>query len=231
MEQPTWPSPVHTPESVELDVARLDFVIEGEDPFPIRAMVMDGTVWLLMTDLAAAVSFGRPDREYPLNPGDIIQVNRAYLRSKTWRIPDYLGDWIEWVRDVGAAELCFKGGGLRELALGRWVLNTASPFLRSAGLREATFTSLPIKRHKVYGTRHDRRRPHVLYRLYDDTGQLLYVGISLSLAHRFVGHRNTKEWWGKVARAEFSHFPDGSSARAAERIAITKEDPLYNIAS
>jgi len=230
MDQPTSPYPAHTPEGIDFEVARLDYVARDERVHPIGGLVMDGEVWFILADIESVCSV-RPDRDYPLDPRDLIHVNRSHLGSKTWRIPNYLGDWIELVRDSGAVELCFKAGGLTRLHLGRWLLNTASPPLRAVGLREAHVQTLPIKRHRVYGVKYDRKRPHVLYRFYDDEDRLLYVGISLVLAQRFIAHRNTKAWWGKVARAEFSHYPDESSARLAERTAIAKEQPLYNIAS
>jgi hypothetical protein len=39
-----------------------------------------------------------------------------------------------------------------------------------------------------------------LYRLYDETGQLLYVGITTYPPKRFVEHERDKPWWPQVAR-------------------------------
>lgn len=70
-----------------------------------------------------------------------------------------------------------------------------------------------------------------LYRFFDASGRLLYVGISLHAAQRASQHRAEKAWWPKVARMEVERVDgDRSDALAAELAAIQTERPIYNIA-
>lgn len=69
-----------------------------------------------------------------------------------------------------------------------------------------------------------------LYRLYDEGGRLLYVGISYSAIARQAGHRNDKGWWCEVARMTVQKLGDISRVEA-ERIeseAIVAEKPRHN---
>lgn len=72
-------------------------------------------------------------------------------------------------------------------------------------------------------------RTHALYRMYDQAGQLLYVGITLDVATRFANHRGDKPWWTSVATIKLEHFADRASVLAAERRAIQQERPAYNV--
>jgi hypothetical protein len=73
-------------------------------------------------------------------------------------------------------------------------------------------------------------RPHALYRFYDTTGALLYVGITVDAPRRFGRHSEDKPWWLEVARIDMEPFPDRDSVLVAERAAIQSEAPRYNIA-
>jgi hypothetical protein len=75
----------------------------------------------------------------------------------------------------------------------------------------------------------NKAEAHAVYRMFDTDGCLLYVGISLSVAHRMSRHRREKQWWSDIAKIELTHYLDHDSARAAERDAIQDEAPLYNI--
>ncbi|MFJ9420759.1 type II toxin-antitoxin system prevent-host-death family antitoxin [Streptomyces sp. NPDC101249] len=67
-----------------------------------------------------------------------------------------------------------------------------------------------------------------LYRLYDDTGLLLYIGISHQPEVRFEQHAKSKVWWAQVARRTVEWFDDRPSAAQAEAEAIRAEDPEHN---
>ena len=67
-----------------------------------------------------------------------------------------------------------------------------------------------------------------LYRLYDEAGVLLYIGISHQPEVRFEQHSKLKEWWPQGARREIQWFDDRPSAAAAEADAIRSEDPEHN---
>lgn len=68
-----------------------------------------------------------------------------------------------------------------------------------------------------------------LYRYYDESGRLLYVGITGRGHKRTSAHGRGAWWWPLVARAEFFHA-DTWNVRLAERLAIWTERPLGNIA-
>jgi prevent-host-death family protein len=71
-------------------------------------------------------------------------------------------------------------------------------------------------------------RRTALYRLYDKTGTLLYIGISHQPEVRFEQHADQKEWWPLVDRREIAWFDDRPSAALAEAAAIRAEDPEHN---
>jgi hypothetical protein len=69
-----------------------------------------------------------------------------------------------------------------------------------------------------------------IYRLYDSSGALLYVGISKDPRSRWAGHAATKAWWPEVAHREIgTWFASVKEARTAEDAAIRSENPRYNI--
>lgn len=72
-------------------------------------------------------------------------------------------------------------------------------------------------------------QPHALYRFYDRSQVLLYVGITVSLPTRLTSHRTKKPWWTLIHHVDVEHFATRDEALAAERTAIRAEKPLYNI--
>lgn len=68
-----------------------------------------------------------------------------------------------------------------------------------------------------------------LYRLFNDAGRLLYVGIGSVPESRWRDHAAAKEWWPEVTRKTVEWFPSVAAATAAEAAAIDIEDPLYNV--
>lgn len=69
----------------------------------------------------------------------------------------------------------------------------------------------------------------ILYRFYNRSGELLYIGITDNPFARWARHSKDKTWFPEVARFETDWFPDRPSVIAAERHAITTEKPKYNI--
>lgn len=69
-----------------------------------------------------------------------------------------------------------------------------------------------------------------LYRLYDDGGVLLYIGISTQPEIRWTQHASDKPWWSLVQRREVEWHPDRTAAEKAEQEAVRTEGPLYNTA-
>lgn len=75
----------------------------------------------------------------------------------------------------------------------------------------------------------DHSRPTALYRLFDASGQLLYVGIAFVPETRWRKHAK-KDWGPLIARKEAEWFPDRRSARAVELQLIRSLQPQHNIA-
>ncbi|WNO26063.1 G-I-Y Y-I-G endonuclease [Arthrobacter phage Wildwest] len=78
-------------------------------------------------------------------------------------------------------------------------------------------------------------RPGFVYRLFDDSGALLYVGKTYNVRARlFTGptaHSLTKEWFSKVALAKVAAYRTEADALEAEAWAIKREAPLHNVAA
>ncbi|PRX90675.1 GIY-YIG nuclease family protein [Allonocardiopsis opalescens] len=72
-------------------------------------------------------------------------------------------------------------------------------------------------------------RQQALYRFYDDGGQLLYVGVTNDPPRRIGEHAKDKTWWTAVRGMTVDWYSDRPTVLAAERRAITVENPLHNI--
>jgi len=71
---------------------------------------------------------------------------------------------------------------------------------------------------------------NTLYRFYDASDQLLYIGITLDPIARLRAHRATKgRRWAQIATITLEQFPDRTSIIRAEAEAIRNERPLWNI--
>lgn len=68
-----------------------------------------------------------------------------------------------------------------------------------------------------------------VYRLYDASGRLLYVGKADDVAGRLNDHR-LRAWWPEVATATQEQFNTSAEAFQAEDRAIALERPKYNMA-
>jgi predicted GIY-YIG superfamily endonuclease len=72
-------------------------------------------------------------------------------------------------------------------------------------------------------------KPHVLYRVYDAQGALLYIGITMNPGSRFAQHSEDKPWWTDVADIRVEHYGSREEVLAAERDAIKSEHPRFNV--
>lgn len=68
-----------------------------------------------------------------------------------------------------------------------------------------------------------------LYRFYDASEALLYIGITNSLTRRLNEHHEDKPWYLNVARVTVEHHPTRAAALRAEKSAIKAERPKYNV--
>jgi hypothetical protein len=67
-----------------------------------------------------------------------------------------------------------------------------------------------------------------LYRHFDASGRLLYVGISLCAVYRLSQHRLKSGWYCDIARVDIERHKSLAHARYAEAMAIRDEKPLHN---
>lgn len=72
--------------------------------------------------------------------------------------------------------------------------------------------------------------PTDVYRAFDASGRLLYVGVTARLNQRIHEHRSTKDWWSEVAEIQSETYPGRATALAVEHSAVANERPIYNIA-
>lgn len=68
-----------------------------------------------------------------------------------------------------------------------------------------------------------------LYRFYDRSDGLLYVGQSRDPSRRMGDHKAKKEWWAVMATMRLEWHETLEMALEAEKIAIETEKPLHNI--
>lgn len=73
----------------------------------------------------------------------------------------------------------------------------------------------------------DHENRSVVYRFFSTNGELLYVGVSLSVFQRIMSHR-TKNWHKDIANVTLEHFSDRREAMDAEAAAIREHQPRYN---
>lgn len=78
--------------------------------------------------------------------------------------------------------------------------------------------------------RQKRAREHqpVVYWLWDDDDNLLYVGKSIDHLYRWSQHAADQPWWSDVARFEIVRYATTEEMDAAERAAIIDGEPIHN---
>jgi len=67
-----------------------------------------------------------------------------------------------------------------------------------------------------------------LYRHFSISGAVLYIGSTSHAERRMDCHMLSSPWASEIHRVELVPFPLLREARAAERLAISNENPLYN---
>jgi excinuclease UvrABC nuclease subunit len=72
-------------------------------------------------------------------------------------------------------------------------------------------------------------RTCILYRWWDASGNLLYVGKSIRVLSRIEQHRQGSKFFDEATSMTLERFPDEVSLGIAEVEAIRAEKPIYNI--
>jgi excinuclease UvrABC nuclease subunit len=70
--------------------------------------------------------------------------------------------------------------------------------------------------------------PHFLYRHFDESGSLLYIGISIDALVRQGGHESRSGWWRDIRRIEIEVYANKTEAARAEVELIKKLRPRWN---
>ena len=68
-----------------------------------------------------------------------------------------------------------------------------------------------------------------VYRIYDISGSLLYVGSSVNAYSRIPQHKPYAQWFPFMARVRIEEYIDRPTAERVEATAIAHESPLYNV--
>lgn len=70
----------------------------------------------------------------------------------------------------------------------------------------------------------------VVYRVFGQYGELLYVGVTRNFPQRIKRHRDKSKWWREWFDISFEPFATRAEAEAAEARAIDTENPRWNVA-
>ena len=84
--------------------------------------------------------------------------------------------------------------------------------------------------HPREGVLEQLQMPSFVYRLYDEQDELLYIGLTGDVRTRLRRHAQTQPWWSAVRRITIETFDNTETAALAEKQAIRREHPRYNIA-
>jgi len=99
------------------------------------------------------------------------------------------------------------------------------------GLKRCEECFPPAKEKKSRGPSlypHDDQ-PHYVYRCFDATGRLIYVGCSVNPVARLEGHAK-RAWWGdQIVTTRLVVFPTRRYALSKETEAIRTEHPRWNV--
>jgi predicted GIY-YIG superfamily endonuclease len=68
-----------------------------------------------------------------------------------------------------------------------------------------------------------------LYRHFDASDNLLYIGVSSRISQRIKEHSMHSSWWQNVSKITLEHFETRKEVLEAERNAIIAEKPRHNI--
>lgn len=69
-----------------------------------------------------------------------------------------------------------------------------------------------------------------VYRLWDASGGLLYVGQTIEGTKRLRAHEKEKPWWGDVASVTWQNCATKEEMDEVELRAIREENPRHNVA-
>lgn len=95
---------------------------------------------------------------------------------------------------------------------------------RAFGLGSVSLAEDPLPRK----TQETPGGPWAVYELFNDAGDLLYVGMSGNVARRLAQHESGKEWWIDVATVRIRRYVSKKDAAAKEKIRVLCGEPRHN---
>ena len=146
-----------------------------------------------------------PEVELWMHPLDAIATIAAYMGGELHG--DALQDYLSAVRTMS---------GMARHDRIRWVADAMG------------ITATQAKTYDLDQPRHDLRGPSALYRYFDESDRLLYVGISKTPEKRDREHSTLSEWHQFANRRTVEWHNSRDAALAAERAAIRDESPIFN---
>jgi hypothetical protein len=142
---------------------------------------------------------------------------------------------------VRPQDVCRVGHAQRRVTIGRYgpftteqARDRAKAIIRAAAdgndpqgaKREAQLAIARATGHTLAVSTKDATQ---LYRHFNYSGELLYVGIASNSLARLDIHKKQSHWFNEIALVTLEHFPTRDAALAAEQAAISRENPRYNI--
>jgi GIY-YIG catalytic domain. len=74
----------------------------------------------------------------------------------------------------------------------------------------------------------EKPRATAVYRFFDASGRLLYVGIAFDPAERWKHHASKTRWWKDAVDNTIEWYDTRAEAERAEKTALRYEKPIYN---
>lgn len=136
-----------------------------------------------------------------------------------------------WLRELCADTGCDATTGSEFLALLAGQVTKAIGPLQSPKDRAAASRTVFAHFSSAFGSDLQAKQTgrHMVYKLYDARGDLLYIGITDRGPVRLAEHYRHKPWFGDVMRVEFERYETRTDSEDRERILIRKHGPRYNI--
>jgi len=70
--------------------------------------------------------------------------------------------------------------------------------------------------------------PTIVYSLWNEEGDCLYIGVTTNLRRRFQQHARLAAWWPEASRYQPIELTNPIDARTVERALIRAYKPLHN---
>jgi predicted GIY-YIG superfamily endonuclease len=170
-----------------------------------------------------------------IGDGDGLYLIIRSPASAHWEKRFQLNGTTHWMGLGGLKRFGLKEARERNKQLGQQLTNGVDPLFHKRAQKEAGVGLTPaLTLHervarKALAFIAERITPEAyLYRHYQPNGDLLYVGITLSVLERTDRHLQVAEWRETICLIVIEPFATREEALEAERVAIRNEFPKFN---